>query len=136
MTLQVLAMCFSAVDTLESQNDDIEDGVDELRMRSSDHPCSGTGWINVANIDMGLATESCPTGWTLTNYAKCTCGTVTTNPNRCDSTTFLVTETYSKVCGRIAFGGPDAFANFIILAFTNAGETFVDGVVLLLWHAS
>ena len=38
----------TAVGTLESQHDDIEDGVDELR--SSDHPCGGTGWMEVANI--------------------------------------------------------------------------------------
>ena len=58
-----------------------------------------------------------------------------TTANRCDSANISVTQTYSKVCGRIAayaFGGPDAFANLIAQTpgATDVGEPFVDGVVL------
>ena len=81
-------------------------------------------------LDMG--TESCPAGWTLTDYTKrtCNCATVAMTLNRWDSVTFPVTETYSTVCGRIVIyvciWRPGCICKFYHTGFYKCWESFVE----------
>ena len=125
-------------ETLEYQGERInqlEAGVDSIL--GSQHPCGGTGWVKVMDLDMAKPAHTCPTGWSLTSYTKRTCGRTTTTPGSCDVTLISVDypSPYSKVCGRVtayAFGGPAAFRGF------DPGDTvtdhFADGVVF--YHGS
>ena len=67
------------------------------------YTCGGTeGWRRVVYLDMTDPSTTCPSGWSLTDYSKRTCGRLSTSGQSCDSATFPVSGgEYSKVCGRI-----------------------------------
>ena len=64
--------------------------------------CGGTGgWRNVVLLDMTDTSHACPTGLSLTNYSRRTCGRTHYGWRSCSSTTFRVGGSqYSRVCGR------------------------------------
>ena len=63
--------------------------------------CGGTGgWRRVVYLNMTDPNTGCPLGWQLTDFSKRTCGRVS-NSSTCDSVTFPVQGSYTKVCGRI-----------------------------------
>ncbi len=93
--------------------------------------CNGTGWIIVANLNLGDTSQTCPKAWQLKSSGTIRgCGNV--RPEFCNSVFFPTGFSYSQLCGRITaiqFGGPDAF-------FTNfrnhrgLEENYLDGVSL------
>ena len=118
-------------DTLESRTNELDMDLDVLQ--SAKHPCKGTGWKKVVDLDMANLAHMCPPGWADTGYSKRTCGRSGSGNDECYSTTFRVGQEYSKVCGRIrayTFGGLEAFSNFFD-GFTTIDEAYFDGVVLL-----
>ena len=90
-------------------------------------PCSGAGWIKVADLDMTQTGEDCPTELTFYNDANLRlCGRST---DSCDSVFFPTCNIpYSEVCGRVAayqYGSNDAFATNRI---DDIDGPYVDGV--------
>ena len=120
-------------ESLESRTDKLDMDLD--RLQSAKHPCKGTGWKKVVNLDI---THNCPSGWTETGYSKRSCGRAGSGDefDQCYSTTFHIRQEYSQVCGRIRayqFGGTEAFFNFLrgTNPITSIDEAYVNGVVLL-----
>ena len=103
-------------------------------VESFGHPCGGSGWQQVVNLDFTDSNTDCPSGWTQTNYAgkPHTCGRTQQQNFSCDVTSFPVDREYSRVCGRITayqYGIPLAFSGF---NFNNLelGFAYISGVSL------
>ena len=91
------------------------------------------GWLRVVNLDMTDPTSTCPSGWQLTGYSKRTCGRASSGRDICDSATFPVDGSYTKLCGRIKayqWGSTEAFLNYHNGVLTTIDEYYVDGVSL------
>ena len=78
-------------------------GINQTLFHHTHHTCGGTGgWRRAVYLDMKDPYTHCPSGWSLTNYSKRTCGRANTGQNTCDSVFFPVSGgPYSQVCGRI-----------------------------------
>ena len=122
------------IETLDDQQNTIDmlSSVVEA-LASRQHPCGGTGWVKVVDLDMANPSHTCPTGWQETGYSKRTCGRVSTGSNTCDPASFPVGMSYSQVCGRIAayqVGNTNGFSGYIQDTTTELTENYADGVVL------
>ena len=129
-------------DTLDDQQDDIgmlKSQVGTLtslteKLLGKVHPCGGTGWMKVVDIDMAKPEQQCPSGWQETGYSKRTCGRVMTGGNTCNPATLTDSlPSYSHVCGRIVayqFGGPDSFTGYTQDMSRTLTDNYVDGVAL------
>ena len=131
-------MDFSTIlSTLETQSDGLVTTLDLVEMSAdqcvesiqvAQHPCGGSGWKKVVDLDMANASHTCPMGWTETDYSKRTCGRTLSSPGSCSAAVFSVADispSYSRVCGRISayvFGGPDAFDGYNRLYYTSHSE--------------
>ena len=96
--------------------------------------CGGTGWRQVAFINMTDPSYNCPSGWQLTSYSKRTCGRTRTG-SPCESVTFSTAgQQYSKVCGRIIAYQNGATVAFYPYSSNSRSRTledvYVDGVSL------
>ena len=95
--------------------------------------CGGSGWRQIAFVDMTDANQNCPPGLSLTSYSKRTCGRAHSNAQTCSSTTFNVGgSAYSRVCGRIGgyqVGETSAFFGYLQFSQSLEGW-YVDGVSL------
>ena len=122
------------IETLDDQQNTIDmlsSVVEELASRQ--HPCGGTGWVKIVDLDMANPSHTCPTGWQETGYSKRTCGRVSTGTQTCDPASFSVGMCYSKVCGRIAayqVGNTNGFSSYIQDTTTELTENYADGVAL------
>ena len=121
-------------ESFESRTDKLDMDLD--RLQSAKHPCKGTGWKKVVDLDMANLTHTCPSGWMDTDYSKRSCGRTGDGFDQCYSTTFHIGQEYSQVCGRIRayqFGATEGFFNFLREAnpITSIDEAYFDGVVLL-----
>ena len=99
-----------------------------------EHPCGGSGWQQVVNLDFSDSNTDCPSGWMQTNYPgnPHTCGRTQPVGITCDVTSFPVDGEYSRVCGRITayqYGVPDAFVGFNIVNL-GLGSAYLAGVSL------
>ena len=97
-----------------------------------EHPCGGSGWQQVVNLDFSDSNTDCPSGWTQTNYPRKphTCGR--TGSELCHMTSFPVDGAYSRVCGRIRayqYGIGVGFGDFHYFN-TALDSWYLDGVSL------
>ena len=129
----------TSIETLVNTAETLEQLLEQCLQitQEAHHPCGGSGWKKVADLDMARLTDTCPTGWTETGYSKRTCGRTTTTANSCDQTFITATDaelsSYSRVCGRIeayVFGGPDGFDGYRQDTSRTLSENFMDGVTL------
>ena len=93
--------------------------------------CGRTGgWMRVANLDMKVRKQQCPSGFRLVTSPRHSCGR---HSPGCVSTTFPVHGVeYSRVCGKIIGyqdSTPDAFASYVGRQTTLEGP-YIDGVSL------
>ena len=100
-----------------------------------EHPCGGSGWQQVVNLDFTDIGTDCPSGWTQTNYAgkPHTCGRTQQQFVSCDVTSFPVDREYSRVCGRITayqYGLTEAFLVFHEDNSIGLDSNYVSGVSL------
>ena len=130
--------------TLETQSGEIATTLDSVEtsadqcvelIQVAQHPCGGSGWKKVVDLDMANPSHTCPMGWTETDYSKRTCGRTLPDRESCSPAVFTVADlpSYSRVCGRISayvFGGPDAFNGYSRDSTTPVTQNFADGVVL------
>ena len=145
-TLEAVLTAVSVLPDLESQTESIAMTLESVEMSTEEcvesiqethHPCGGSGWKKIADVDMAKLSHSCPAGWTETGYSKRTCGRTSTVARSCDPTTFEVPAdllpSYTRVCGRIlayVWGGPDAFNGFRLdSGSTTISENFADGLL-------
>ena len=98
------------MDNLTHQLNDIERDITYIL---GPYTCGGTGgWRRVVYLNMTDPTSTCPSGWQLTGYSERTCGRASSGAGICDSATFPVDRSYTKLCGRVKayqWGSPDAF---------------------------
>ena len=99
------------------------------------HTCGGTGgWRRAVYLDMKDPNTNCPSGWSVTDYSKRTCGRASTRQYTCDSVFFPVSGgPYSQVCGRIIayqWGLGMGFSGFRYGEIT-IDSTYFDGVVVM-----
>ena len=97
------------------------------------YSCGGTGgWRRVVYLDMTDPHTTCPSGWSMTGYAKRTCGRNSTGSRTCDSATFPVSGgEYSRVCGRIKayqWGATIAFYSYHYGLVTTIDDAYACGV--------
>ena len=94
--------------------------------------CSEGGWARVANFDMTVTSQNCPTAdfvlVTRPSAPMRTCGRIADDSKRCVSTIYPTYGiAYSQVCGRVrgyAYGSPDGFRS------NDIDGIYVDGVSL------
>ena len=143
--LDTLMDVSAILSTLETQSDGLVTTLDSVEMSAdqcvesiqvAQHPCGGSGWKKVVDLDMANASHTCPMGWTETDYSKRTCGRTLSSPGSCSAAVFSVADispSYSRVCGRISayvFGGPDAFDGYNRDSTIPVTQNFADGGVL------
>ena len=99
------------------------------------YKCGGTvGWRRAVYLDMKNPYTNCPSGWTLTDYSKRTCGRASTGQHTCDSVFFPVSGgPYSQVCGRIRayqWGWSLGFYGFF-RGLATIDRNYFDGVAVM-----
>ena len=123
----------SSLDNLTHQLNDIHEDVTYI-LGAYTYTCGGTGgWRRVVYLNMTDPTSTCPSGWNITGYSKRTCGRANNGGYICDSVTFPVDGSYTKLCGRVKayqWGSPNGFLNYHHGWVTTIDEYYVEGVSL------
>ena len=99
------------------------------------HNCSGSGWRNVARLDMSKAGTNCPSVFKLYDVSGVkACGRKQLNQlGSCESITFATNKTFTEVCGKVIgyqWGSPDALDT----GNDNIHSHYVDGISLTHGH--
>ena len=93
--------------------------------------CGGFGWGQVADLDMEVASQQCPSPWIEVSTPARSCAS-SISTGGCEGVSFPVSGgTYTRVCGRAvgyASRTVDAFADLTGLGNGNIDNPYLEGV--------
>ena len=118
---------------LEAVKSDLSNKISDVL--ATKFPCGGSGWTQVAYLNMTDPNQTCPEQWRM--YEQDTiraCGRQRSSVASCDSVQFSSNGyVYTEVCGRITgyqHGSPDAGSHFAIplTPGNEINQPYLDGV--------
>ena len=116
-------------DVLEATTSNIFEAVRVQFLISPD--CGGFGWRQVADLDMEVASQQCPSPWIEVSTPARSCAS-SISTGGCEGVSFPVSGgTYTRVCGRVvgyASETLDAFLDYNGLGDGNIDNPYLDGV--------
>ncbi len=101
----------------------------------SQQPCSCGStpeWTRVAYLNMSDPSSQCPSNWMLQNSTVRGCGRMSTQQRVCDSVTYTINQSYSRVCGRVIAIQRGRQSGFLpsIQSSSSLEEAYISGLSL------